>query len=261
VDPRTPSEKSYGFYIQSTNPTSQAPQLGSVLRLNQTGQNLSNTIKRNYQFDPGKYGGISQVFTVDLVETEQYSVSPNFNYKVADASQATNYVVYASLTDASSPWVQSVPGPTGWVPFNAPQGSYLTFQNKNYYAAENNLWSSLYYGTVYNPLNGPTKVSPNKFDSSYVVSSVLEKTELVSESWQGYVPDPYYEYYTEGVPAPFNEDLSYMRGAVVPYAEFAPQYQVDNDDGSPDTGIIFKRLPVDVDTTLLVKPSSIVQRR
>lgn len=259
VDPRTPSEKSYGFYIQSTNPTSQAPQLGSVLRLNQTGQSLSNTIKRNYQFDPGKYGGISQVFTVDLVETEQYSISANFNYKVSDVSQSTNYVVYASLTDASSPWVQSVPVGDTLVPFNAPQGTYLTFQNKNYYAVENNLWSSLYYETTYNPLNGPTKVSPNQFDSPYVISSVLEKTELVSESWQGYVPDPFYDYYTSGIPAPFNEDLSYMRGSVVPYTEFAPQYQVDIDDGSQDMGIIFKRLAIDVDATILVSPTEIVQ--
>jgi hypothetical protein len=264
VDPRTAPEKSYGFYIQSTNPTSQAPQLGSVLRLNQTGQSLSNTIKRNYQFDPGKYGGIAQVFTVDLVETEQYSVSANFNYKVSDASQSTNYVVYASLTDGSSPWVQSVPVDPNdldstLVPFDAPQGSYLTFNNKNYYAVENNLWSALYYETVYNPVNGPTKVSPNQFDSPYVITSVLEKTELVSESWQGYVPDPYYTYYTEGIPAPFNDDLSYMRGAVIPYTEFAPQYQVDNDDGSQDMGIIFKRLAIDIDATILVAPSLVVQ--
>ena len=259
VDPRTPSEKSYGFYVQSTNPTSQAPQLGSVLRLNQTGQNLSQTLKRNYQFDPGQYGGISQVFTVDLVETEQYSLSPNFNYKVSDASQSTNYVIYTSLTDASSPWVQSVPGDNGLVPFNSPQGTYLTYANKNFYAAENNVWSALYYDTAYNPLNGPTKVSPDKFDSPYVVTSVLEKTERVSESWQGYVPDPYYTYYTEEIPEPYRSDLSYMRGAVTPYAEFAPQFQIDDDDSSNDLGIIFKRLPLEVNPTVLVTGSTIAQ--
>ena len=259
IDPRTASEKSYGFYVQSTNPTSQAPQLGSVLRLNQTGQSLSNTIKRNYQFDPGQYGGISQVFTVDLVETEQYSISTNFNYKISNESQATNYVVYASLTDASTPWVQSVPSGSTLSPLYNPQGSYVTYDNKNYYAAENNLWTSLYYSTSYNPLNGPTKVSPDKLDSPFVITSVLERSELVTDSWQGYVPDPYYDYYTNGVPAPYNADLSYMRGAVVPYTEFAPQYQVDDDDSSEDLGIIFKRLPIDTNATVLVAPSIVTQ--
>jgi hypothetical protein len=264
IDPRTPSEKSYGFYVQSTNATSQAPQLGSVLRLNQTGQSLSNTIKRNYQFDPGQYGGVSQVFTVDLVETGQYSLSSNFNYKVADSSQSTNYVVYASLTDASTPWVQSAPqdpsvAGSPLVPFYNPQGSYITHQNKNFYSAENNLWTALYYDTTFNSLNGPTKVSPEKTDSPFVITSVLEKNELVSDSWQGYVPDPYYTYYTEGLPAEYRANLSYMRGAVVPYTEFAPQYQIDDDDSSNDLGIIFKRISLDVDTTKLVAPSVTVQ--
>ena len=67
IDPRTDTEKSYGFTVESTNPTTQAPQLGSVLRLNQTGQILTDTIKRNFQFDPGIYVAISQVFSVDYV--------------------------------------------------------------------------------------------------------------------------------------------------------------------------------------------------
>lgn len=264
VDPRTPSEKSYGFYIRSTNPLSQAPQLGSVLRLNQTGQNLSNTLKRNFQFDPGQYGGISQVFTVDLVETGQYSISPNFNYKIADASQDTSYVVYPSLTDASTPWVQSVPSDpenldSPLVPFANPQGAYITFNNRNYYAAENNLWSSLYYATTFNPLNGPTKVSPEKKDSPFVITSVLTKNEDILEAWQGLVPDPYYKYYTTKVPAPYDTNLSYMRGAVVPYTEFAPQFQVDDDDSSNDLGIIFKIRAVNESATVLVENSTNVQ--
>jgi len=266
IDPRTPSEKSYGFYVQSTNPTSQAPQLGSVLRLNQTGQNLSSAIKRNYQFDPGQYGGIAQTFTVDYVETERFSSSPNFNYKITDSSQSTNYVVYSSLSDSSTPWIQSVPSDpsdleSALVPFANPQGSYIVYNNKNYYAAENNSWTSLYYSTTFNPINGPTKVSPDKFDSSFVITSVLQRSESVTESWQGYVPDPYYTYYTEGVPAPYNAELSYMRGAVVPYTEYAPQYQIDNDDSSDSLGIIFTRIPVDETATVLVAPSAVSQTK
>ena len=264
IDPRNSSEKSYGFLVQSTSPTSQAPQLGSVIRLNQTGQTLSDSIKRNFQFDPGRYGGISQVFTVDYVETERYASSPNFNYKVADSSQDTNYVVYASLTDGSTPWVQSVPSDPSdiespLVPYYNPQGGYITYQNKNYYAAENNLWQSLYYQTSFNALNGPTKVSPDKSDSPFVITSVLEKTERVTDSWQGLVPDPYYDYFVDGIPAPYNANLSYMRGAVVPYSSYACQFQVDADDSSADLGIIFKREPVDSTQTVLVYPSVTVQ--
>jgi hypothetical protein len=263
IDPRTASEKAYGFYIQSTNPTSQAPQLGSVIRLNQTGQNLSETFKRNFQFDPGQYGGVSQVFTVDAVETESYASSTNFNYKVSDSNQSLSYTVYASLTDASTPWVQSIPSDLSdnespLVPFNTPQGTYLTYQNKNYYAAENNLWSALYYQTNFNPINGPTKVSPEKPDSPFVVTSVIENNEPVTVSWQGLVPDPLYSYYEELI-TNYGVSLSYMRGAVVPYTEFAPQYQVDDDDSSPSLGIIFKTLPVDVDSTVLVAESKTAQ--
>lgn len=259
IDPRTVTEKSYGFYVQTTTPTTKAPQIGSVLRLNQTGQSLSDTLKRNFQFDPGQYGGISQVFSVDLVETEQFAISPNFNYKIADTAQANSYVVYASLSDASSPWVQSVPEGELFEPVNNPHGSYITYNNKNYYAAENNEWSSLYYQTSFNPLNGPTKVSPDKSDSPFVITSVLQRAELVSDSWQGYVPDPYYDYYTTGVPAPYNTNLSYMRGAVVPYTEFAPQYQYDDDDGSDNFGIIFNTDPILGDQTLMIKPSRVIQ--
>ena len=259
IDPRTPSEQAYGFYIQSTNPTSQAPQLGSVLRLNQTGQSLSNSLKRNYQFDPGQYGGVAQVFTVDAVETEQYSLSANFNYKIADASQATNYSVYVSLTDASTPWVQSVLQNGSYNPAYNPQGSYVVYNNKNYYAVENNSWTALYYDTTFNALNGPTKVTPDKPDSPFVITSVIQKNELITNSWQGYVPDPYYDYYTNDVPAPYGANLSYMRGAVIPYQEFGLQYQVDFDDSSQDLGIIYKRLSNDASATILVAPSAVNQ--
>jgi hypothetical protein len=262
VDPRTPTEKSYAFYVQSTNPPTQAPQLGSVLRLNQGSQSLSSTIKRNVQFDPGLTGGISQVFTVDTVETGDYSRSANFNYKVSDSSQGTNYAVYASLTDASTPWVQSVPSDPAdlnspLVPSYNPQGAYITYGYKNYYAAENNLWTSLYYYT--GNTGGPTKAAPDQADSPFVITSVLENTELVADSWQGDIPDPYYNYSVNGIPAPYNSTLSYMRGAVIPYTEYGPQYQVDDDDSSNSMGIIFTRLPLDANPTVLVADSTTVQ--
>lgn len=266
VDPRTTTEKAYGFNVQSSNPTSQSPKRGSVLRLNQTGQNLSKTIKRNYQFDPGIYGGIAQVFTVNAVQTEQYSTSPNFNYKIADFSQDTTYSIYVSLTDASKPWLQTVPSnpadlSSSPVPTYRSQGEYVTYSNKNFYSVENDLWGDLYYDTIFNPLNGPVKVSPDKPDSSYVVSSALQRTELVSDSWQGYVPDEFYNYYINGVPEAYGSNLSYMRGCIVPYSEIDVQFHIDLDDGSDDLGIIFKRLPLETTNTVMVANSVVTQTK
>jgi hypothetical protein len=261
IDPRSATQKAYGFYIQSTNPTSQAPQLGSVLRLNQTGQNLSTTLKRNYQFDPGQFGGIAQVFTVDLVEPIPYNQSINFNNKISDTAQATGYSVYASLTDGSTPWVQTIPDSNGnLVPFLGAQGTYITFNDRNYFAAENDIWTSLYYKTTFNSLNGPLQVSPNKKDSPYVTTSVLERQEPISVSWQGYVPDPYYGYYTSGaIPSPYKETLTYMRGAVVPYQDFAGSSWIDDDDSTDNFGIIFSTNATPL-STVTTAVSTIVQK-
>jgi hypothetical protein len=50
-----------------------------------------------------------------------------------------------------------------------------------------------------------------------------------------------------------------MRGAVIPYTEFGAQYQIDDDDSSNSMGIIFTRLPLDADPTVLVATSTTVQ--
>jgi hypothetical protein len=260
IDPRAETEKCYGFYIQSTNPSSQAPQVGSVLRLNQTGQNLSTSLKRNYQFDPGQFGGIAQTFTVNAVETGLYNFSVNYNNKIADAAQSDNYVVYASLSDAAGPWIQSYPNVAGtdFCPYNTPEGSYLTNNYRNYYAAENNLWVALYYSTTYNPENGPTKVSPNKQDSPFVDSAILDRQEQIQTTWQGYVPDPLYDYYLS-VPTDYNSDMTYLRGAVIPNKEFANNNMVDYDDGTPSLGIIFSTIPVPETASVTTSAMTVLQ--
>lgn len=259
VDPRTPTQKAYGFYITNSNPTSQAPQLGSVLRLNQTGQNLSTTIKRNYQFDPGQFGGVAQIFSVDLVEPYVYNQSINFNNKISDAAQSIAYTVYTSLSDASTPWVQSIEIDGVLEPFNHPRGSYITYNNRNYFASENDLWSAVYYDTTFNYLNGPTKVSPDKPDSVFVTTSVLQRQEPITEAWQGYVPDPAYDDYL-AIPEPYKTDLnlSYMRGAVIPYQDFDGSLWIDLDDGTQSLGIIFTRDPIGP-TTATTTASTVAQ--
>ena len=272
IDPRTPAERSYGFYVQSTNPTSQAPQLGSVLRLNQTGQSLSATLKRNYQFDPGQNGGVAQVFTVDYVQTEEFSYSLNYNNKISDSAQSTNYVIYTSLSDGSVPWIQSIYDPTnGVVPYYNPQGTYITYNNKNYYACENNVWGELYYETNFTENNGPTKVAPSDSNSPFVPSSTLIRQEPVSESWEGYVPTDFYNYYNNllpngnsipeayRIPDSVKSTMTYMRGAVVPYNLFSDENTIDLDDSTASLGIIQTRFPDLIKRTVSVSDSVSVQ--
>lgn len=259
IDPRSGSERCYGLFVESTNPSAQAPQVGSAVRLNQTGKDLSTAFKRNYQFDPGQFGGIAQTFTVNQVETIQYNFSLNYNNKVSDSAQSTAYAVYTSLSDSSCPWIQSFPSNGIQVPFNTQEGTYLTNNNRNYYASENNLWTSLYYQTTFNPENGPTKVSPNKSDSPFVVSAVLDRQINIRDTWQGYVPDSLYTYYINGVPTEYNADMTYLRGCVIPGKEFFGDNMIDEDDGSSGLGIIFRRLELTGIDTVLTSPTVVTQ--
>jgi hypothetical protein len=281
TDPRSETQRSYGLSISSTAPISQAPVLGAVLRLNQTSQDLSTSLKKNFQFDPGFYGGFAQTFSVDLTETSAYSRSGNFNNKISDSSQSVDYTVFVSLTDAGGGWLESLYyPPLGFIPYDVPSGYYQTYQNKNYYTAENNLWSSLYYQTAFSVNNGPTKRSPLEKDSAYVISSVLERSEPIEKTWQGQsenapnILDPVYQYYVlnqdiDGNPVPdqfqvpasykLANPVSYFRGATVPYAEYAGQFLVDQDDGTSSLGIIFYRAPLNPLSTALVEDSLPVQ--
>lgn len=259
IDPRTDTERCYGLYVESSNASSQAPQLGSVLRLNQVGKDLSTAFKRNYQFDPGKFGGIAQTFTVNQVETAQYNFSLNYNNKVSDNSQSTGYAIYASLSDNSGPWIQSYLVNGTQVPYNTPEGTYITNNFRNYYAAENNLWRALYYRTPFNAENGPTKVSPDKGDSPFVTAAVMEKQENIRDAWQGYVPDPLLPYYLDDVPDAYNVDMTYLRGTVIPAKEFFGDFVIDEDNGSSSLGIIFYDEPVIATDTVLTTSSSVVQ--
>jgi hypothetical protein len=50
-----------------------------------------------------------------------------------------------------------------------------------------------------------------------------------------------------------------MRGAVVPYSEFPLEFSYDDDDGSLDMGLTFKRVATDANSTVLVSDSKVAQ--
>jgi hypothetical protein len=50
-----------------------------------------------------------------------------------------------------------------------------------------------------------------------------------------------------------------MRGAVIPYQQYPVQFQVDEDDSSPNFGIIFNTVPLDANSTILISDSLTIQ--
>jgi hypothetical protein len=243
-DPRRDADRSYSFVISNTN-TSNAvsPQPGSVLRLNQTSQTQGvNTLRPNVQFDPGQLGGWGRVFTVDEVMPATLGDSPQFNYVVGDITQDITYHVTLTVSDYARPWTQEL--------LNS-AGSYVTYNNQNWYAAENDIWQSVYYNTSFGDGVGPMKIAPGKSFSPFVVTSSLEKQELVESTYQGtYGVDPYRDQYLDG---------TYFRGATVPYTAFSSQNPFDDDDGSLSTGVCLKDIATG-ETTQIVTPINTLEQ-
>lgn len=241
LDPRGEFERCYSFYIRNTNPNAIAPQVGSVLRLNQTSQVLgSSSLKPNVQFDPGILGGWGRIFTVNALETGNLGLSPQFNYVIGDANQGQTYFISLTVSDYSRPWVQSPD-------FKFPSGSYCTHSNRNWYTAENGLWDSVYYGESqsFNKNSGPFSISPSEPCAPFVDTSTLERQDLVSQTHQGtYGSDTFLgdNSFPEGSLTEGYEDLSYFRGATHPYPTYATIGVYDSDDGSESLGLCLKNL-------------------
>jgi hypothetical protein len=232
IDPRLDFERSYSLYIRNTLPNAIAPQVGSVLRLNQTSQQLGSvSLRPNVQFDPGILGGWGRIFTVDATETGGQGSSPQFNYVIGDSNQDLTYYVAITTTDYSRPWGQ---GPN----FDLPAGSYTTYRNRNWYSAENNLWNCVYYGDAssFTDSFGPYSVAPVESCSPFVDTSVLERQDKVSETFQGsYAADSYLALvgYLE---------QTYFRGATEPYPTYSSQNVYDGDDSTEGLGLCLKDL-------------------
>jgi hypothetical protein len=215
------------------------------LRLNQSGQTIgTSTLKPNVQFDPGALGGWGRVFTVNDVQAAVQGSSPQFNYVISDTVQDSAYFVTLTASDYDRPWTQLE---------NTPQGSYTTTQNRNWYAAENNLWESVYYDTIFTPTVGPEKLSPVETCAPYVATSVLERQDLVSETYQG-------AYAADSLAATYPA-LTYFRGATNPYTEYSAQSQFDDDDSSGSMGICLKSTEGATNTFTVgaINNSSIIQ--
>lgn len=256
ADPRKPEDRAYQFVISNTSTEAIAPVVGSVLRLNQTGQNLGvTTLRPNVQFDPGPLGGWGRLFTVDYARTAKLANSPNYNYVVGDSTQDNKYLVTLTVSDVASPWLSGKND-------NMAQGSYCTFANKTWYTAENSIWSSVYYDVNFSSTVGPHKIAPVENCSPFVPSNSLERLEPVSKTYQGiFGSDPILESLT-GEDRERYLSGSYFRGSTVPYTEYSIQSYYDGDDGSDDLGLILKTQKSGKSTVLVspVNASAVVPK-
>jgi len=247
VDPRQEFDRAYSFKVSNTYPTVIPPQIGSVLRLNQINQSINpGTLRPNVQFDPGVLGGWGRIFSVDQVFTAALAESPQFNYVVGDSNENVNYFFTATVTDYSRPWVQE---------FNNGVGSAVTYQERNWYAAENNFWENLYYGDAnsFRPGEGPLKIAPTESCSPFVDTNVLERQELVSDTYQGaYAPDVYADSEL------YSTTDTYFRGFTYPYTSYSTQLYFNNDNSSSSLGICLTDVPT-ATTTLTTSVPTIVQ--
>ena len=258
-DPRKQEDRVYQFVVSNTSTDAVAPPVGAILRLNQAGQNLGVTsLRPNVQFDPGPLGGWGRLFTVSGVKTAKSATSPNFNYIVGNSTQDNKYLLAITVNDTAGPWL---PGAKD----NLPQGSFCTFANKNWYAAENNMWEFVYYDVEFEEVIGPNKIAPTDPCSPFVSTNSLERLEPVSNTFQGEygndpnldsLPDDNREAYISG---------SYLRGSTIPYTEYSIQNYYDGDDGSDDMGLILKDrksgkstvLVTPIDSSAIVTPPTL----
>ncbi len=231
-DPRPEFDRAYSFKVSNTFPTVIPPEVGAVLRLNQTNQAINpGTLRPNVQFDPGVLGGWGRIFTVNQVFTASLAESPQFNYVISDSNDNVNYYFTVTVSDYSRPWKQE---------FNNSTGTLVTYQDRNWYAAENNIWRNLYYGNsnTFRPSAGPLKLAPTESCSPFVDTSVLERQERVATTYQGsYAKDVYLEGDV------YTETDTYFRGSTYPYPSYSIQSYYDGDDGSPSLGICLSDIP------------------
>ena len=247
-DPRTEYERSYSFVFRNTSPIATAPNRFSILRLNQSSDAVNyGSIRPNVQLDPGEQGGWGRVFSVAACQNSSLATSPQFNYTIADSLQADTYNVIITNADMARPWDQAVSNPTGGA---------VTYEYKNWYAAENNSWYGVYYDVAFEDGVGPLKVPPVDTNSPFVPTASIIRQESVADTFQGaYAKDPDIALYPD--------DATYLRGYTVPYTADAIQNYYDRDDATSDMGLCIYDIysGVSTQTTIKIDPDSRIQNQ
>ena len=220
-DPRTIAEQSYSLILANTNSGHREPAQSAVLRLTQTTpSNNTKLIRPLVQFDPGPNGGWGRVFQVMYSEGSFVGDSGQVNEVMINRFANQAYYVGLTLTDGSRPWLNG---------FNYPHGSYVTYEQKNWYAAANDLWDRVYYSDKVEPIN-TKEVIPTDFNASFAISACTELQIEVDKTFQGqYATDEYENLYSTGY---------YYRGSQYDAVNYNFDFYYDKDNGTSNFGLL-----------------------
>jgi hypothetical protein len=232
-DPRNLADSSYSLIIENSNPSHRRPETGSVLRLDHTDITAGQYVRPGVQLDPGTSGGWGRVFRVAVSEATYMANSPQLNEVMLNRGDGDRYFISLDLCDSAVPWVQTT---------DTAHGDYVTYNNRNWYAAANDQWKGVYFSPEFVDVSGEIKLPPPDFNSPWATSLSSEILVPVSETYQGtFAPDPRRMEYENG---------SYLRGSQPAEENFGFELYSNLDNGTSSLGL----LRYDVNTGTLFSP-------
>jgi hypothetical protein len=219
-DPRNLADASYALILNNTNPSHRKPEFGNILRLNHNNVASSQTLRPGVQFDPGSSGGWGRVFKVAYSESSYRGDSPQLNEVLLNRNSGNNYYVGFNLCDDAAPWSELR---------DSAHGEYVTYNQRNWYAAANDQWTGVYFSSSVEP-TGEVKLPPSDFNSPWAVSQSSELQVLVKDSYQGaYAPDLHAGEYEDGY---------YLRGAEPAEVNYGFELYYNGDNGTTNFGLL-----------------------
>jgi hypothetical protein len=172
------------------------------------------------------------VFSVAIADSEVSGNAPQYNEVLLNRNNSNLYYVSLMWCDSARPWVDTR---------DTAHGEYVTYNNRNWYAAANDEWDSIYYTAEGAVLEG-SKLPPVNYDSSYAETFCTEVQEPVADTYQGeFAPDPL---------APTYENGTYFRGSQPSLDNYSFDFVVNLDNGTPNFGLLRHT----VNTGLTYKP-------
>lgn len=224
IDPRAIVDRQYGLWVGTTtsDEIKRAPEFGSLLRFGTGG----DTLKPGIQLDPGSTGGWNHLFQVVDTRTKKEGDNPNgIEPLIVPTVSANDYYVVVAQADGFGPWVTS--GNNGFAAsqdINHPRGYYATYNQRLFYAQENDLAPA-----ALKPLPTTSSVSP------WTKAKNFEYCQPITETWlhaEGYdsADDPLEASYSAGA--------TYSRGIQYDKGNLSFNNVVDLDDGTANLGLV-----------------------
>jgi hypothetical protein len=226
IDPRPAIDRGYSLWMSNTSSAHRPPELGSILRFAQRPPaGATNLLKIGAQLDPGFNGGWGHVFQVSDARTRTEGDNPNGSEPlIVPAMSASNYYVTIIGVDQFRPWVAQ--GTNGFemtpISANYPRGFYATYDDRAYYASNNDLADAL------------LKPLPTSDKSVWMRAKNFEYCQPYNDAWQSSnalsVEDPFFSSYPD--------NACYPRGVQYDRATSPFNLVIDLDDGTVTLGLL-----------------------